>query len=55
MRKCLRRYASSHKKHRIRAMLDKLESLDREQHGIARADISSEPPPTVDEILEWYR
>ena len=62
---CLRRYDSCLKKRRIRAILDKLESLDRERaqllvelererHGIARADISSEPPPTVDEILERY-
>ena len=64
--RCLRRYDSSLKKRRIRAILDTLESLDRERaqllvelerarHGFARSDISSEPPPSVDEILERYR
>ena len=64
--RCLQRYDSSLKKRSIQAILDRLESLDRERaqllvelerkrHGIARADITSEPPPSVDEILERYR
>ena len=64
--KCLRRYDSSVKTRRIKAIEDRLESLDRERaqllveldrerYGFARTDISSGPPPTVDEILERYR
>ena len=32
-----------------------LVELERVRHGIARSDISSESPPSVDEILERYR
>ena len=63
--KCLRRYDRSFKKRRIRAILDRLQSpdreraqllveLERERLGIAQSDIESEPLPSVDEILERY-
>ncbi|MDE0125357.1 MAG: hypothetical protein OXN97_12355 [Bryobacterales bacterium] len=63
---CLRRYDRSLGERRIGVIRDRLESLDRqrahllvelerERHGFARTDISSGPPPTVDEILERYR